>query len=43
MAEKFHANFYHGFMQEYELEEDPQVVYEFVDKIVSMAQNSAKE
>ena len=42
IAEKFHANFYHGFMQQYELEEDPQVVYEFVDKIVSMVRSSSQ-
>ena len=43
VAEKFHANFYHGFMQSYQLDADIPRVREFVEELVSMAQNSAKE
>jgi hypothetical protein len=38
-AEKFHANFYHAFMQDFELENDPPVVQEFVHKMVSVVRN----
>ncbi len=43
VAEKFHANFYHAFMQDFELEDDPPVVHEFVGKLISMVQNSSEE
>jgi hypothetical protein len=39
VAEKFHANFYHAFMQDFELENDPPVVQEFVHKMVSVVRN----
>ncbi len=43
LAEKFHANFYHGFMQEYQLDEDAPLVRDFVDQLVSLAQNTSRE
>ncbi len=43
MAEKFHANFYHNFMQDYELERDPVVVHEFVEQLLSMVPSFPKE
>ena len=43
IAEKFHANFYHNFMQDYELERDPVVVHEFVEQLLSMAPSFPKE
>jgi hypothetical protein len=43
LAEKFHANFYHGFMQSYQLDEDIPLVREFVEQLVSMAQSFSKE
>ena len=43
LAEKFHANFYHGFMQSYQLDEDISLVREFVEQLVSMAQSFSKE
>ena len=43
VAEKFHANFYHAFMQDFELEDDPPVVHEFVGKLISMVQSTSKE
>ena len=33
VAEKFHANFYHKFMQDYEFDEDRPVVRNFVERI----------
>ena len=30
IAEKFHANFYHGFMEDFQIERDRQTVREFV-------------
>ena len=39
-AEKFHANFYHAFMQDFEIEGDPPIVHEFVNKVVAIVQNS---
>jgi hypothetical protein len=43
LAEKFHANFYHGFMQSYQLDEDIPLVREFVEQLMSMAQSFSKE
>ena len=43
MAEKFHANFYHNFMQDYELERDHRTVHRFVNKVVTLAQSTSKE
>ena len=43
IAEKFHANYYHSFMQDYELENDPPEVHEFVKKMVSITQSPSKE
>ena len=42
LAEKFHANFYHGFMQEYQLDEDAPLVRDFVEQLVSLAQNTTE-
>ena len=35
MAEKFHANSYHGFMEDYELAQDSEVVRRFVERALS--------
>lgn len=35
-AEKFHANFYHGFMEDYELAQDGEVVHRFVERVLSL-------
>ena len=34
IAEKFHANFYHGFMEDYEIELARPIVHNFVEKIL---------
>ena len=39
LAEKFHANFYHGFMEDYQLDEDVPLVREFVSNVVTMVQS----
>lgn len=36
VAEKFHANFYHLFMEDYELERDPAVVKSFVNRVLAL-------
>ena len=36
-AEKFHANFYHDFMDDFQLEEDRMVVRDFVIKLLDFA------
>ncbi len=33
VAEKFHANFYHAFMQDYEIEDDRETVFNFVRRV----------
>ena len=37
MAEKFHANFHHGFMESYELGPDSEVVRRFVRRVLAAA------
>ena len=34
IAEKFHANFYHNFMRDYQLETDRPVVHSFVERLL---------
>ena len=36
IAEKFHANFYHLFMDELQLEQDPQYVRGFVHRVLAL-------
>lgn len=36
-AEKFHANFYHDFMEDFQLEEDRPVVRDFVIRMMDLA------
>ena len=35
LAQKFHANFYHDFMQDYEIERDRPAVHRFVNRVLS--------
>ena len=35
IAEKFHANFYHNFMGDYQLESDRPVVHRFVERMLA--------
>lgn len=35
-AEKFHANFYHDFMEDFDLEGDRPLVRDFVDRVLTM-------
>ncbi len=37
LAEKFHANFYHDFMEDFELDVDRPVVNEFVERLLVLA------
>ncbi len=42
IAEKFHANFYHGFMEDYQLDADRPKVREFVHRVIALLpQNGA--
>jgi hypothetical protein len=36
VAEKFHANFYHDFMQDFEIYDDRQKVRDFVNRVLSL-------
>lgn len=36
LAQKFHANFYHDFMQDYEIERDRPSVHLFVHRVLSL-------
>ena len=38
VAEKFHANFYHDFMEDYEIVRDRQTVCRFVHRIIEIAE-----
>ena len=35
-AEKFHANFYHGFMEDFDLESDRPMVSDFVHRVIAL-------
>lgn len=39
VAEKFHANFYHDFMQDYEIERDRPSVHLFVHRVLSLPES----
>ena len=36
VAEKFHINFYHGAMEQFEIDDDRPVVREFVERLLSL-------
>ena len=40
-AEKFHKNFYHGFLEDYEIEIDGPKVHDFVTRILALAGSDA--
>ena len=42
-AEKFHRNFYHGFLEDYEIELDGPKVHDFVARILALAENGAAQ
>ena len=42
LAEKFHANFYHDFMQDFELDGDREKVRDFVKSIFSLSELSSE-
>ena len=35
-AEKFHANFYHDFMEDFDLEGDSPMVHDFVHRVIAL-------
>lgn len=35
-AEKFHANFYHQFMDDFQLAEDPSKIHDFVNRVLAL-------
>ena len=37
IAEKFHANFYHGFMEDFQVKDDRPVVHEFTARVLELA------
>ena len=43
VAEKFHANFYHNFMEEFQLEVDRPVVRGFVGRILGLMDESTEQ
>ena len=43
LAEKFHRNFYHGFLEDYEIEIDGPKVRDFVVRILALAENGAAQ
>lgn len=40
VAQKFHANFYHDFMQDYEIERDRPAVHRFVNRVLMLPELS---
>ena len=42
-AEKFHKNFYHGFLEDYEIELDGPKVHDFVARMLALAENVTPE
>lgn len=42
-AEKFHANFYHDFMEDFDLEGDRPLVSDFVHRIISLLPSNGAE
>ena len=42
-AEKFHKNFYHGFLEDYERELDGPKVHDFVARMLALAENGTPE
>ncbi len=43
LAEKLHANYYHDFMKEFQLQRDRLAVHRFVDRVLSLSELSASE
>lgn len=41
IAEKFHRNFYHDEMQDYEISSDRPLVRDFVERMLALAENGA--
>ena len=39
-AEKFHANFYHNFMEDFQLDESRPVVHDFVARVLALMETS---
>ncbi len=42
-AEKFHKNFYHGFLEDYEIELDGPKVHDFVARMLALAENGTSK
>ena len=42
-AEKFHRNFYHGFLEDYEIELDGPKVHDFVARMLALAEKVTPE
>ena len=42
-AEKFHKNFYHGFLEDYEIELDGPKAHDFVARMLALAENGTPE
>lgn len=42
VAEKFHANFYHGFMEDFQIDGDRRTVREFVERLLGGSREMAQ-
>ena len=40
IAESFHSNFYHGWMEDFQMQDDAPLVHEFVHRLLAIYRNS---
>ena len=40
IAESFHSNFYHGWMEDFQMEENSPLVHEFVHRLLAIYRNA---
>ena len=40
IAESFHSNFYHGWMEDFQMKDDAPLVHEFVHRLIAIYRNS---
>ena len=42
IAESFHSNFYHGWMEDFQMEEDAPLVHEFVHRLLAIGRDTGR-